>query len=586
VRPSWRANAASVGTSSPRNALASSDCVNRSTWTWACFNRASIWSANAKSFSTRRTISCCSARGGKERCDLRGLDPYTTRVLNGAIAATAVTDVYRLTTYEQAVEAELTCDTFSTFSRVHLEQARERFQQLDDQLLQVNRALIAWQVCQRVPPAGISTGRVANFTEMGLIHHELSKQRQQCRPRKLLLRAGTALQTLMPCFMMSPLAVSQFLDPVGVQFDLVIMDEASQIKPEDALGILLRAKQVVVVGDPKQLPPSAYFERLGQEVDEREATQFDNTESILEVATKTFPPARRLKWHYRSRHESLIQFSNERFYDGQLVVIPSATPTHPELGLRRHFVESGRWENGGNFIEAAAVARAIVQHAQRFPDDSLGVGAFNLSQSLLIQEAVDRLCADDIAARTAVEGLSAQSEKMFIKNLENLQGDERDVIFVSYTYGRGPGEQRVQNRFGPLTTALGWRRLNVLITRARKRVEVFTSMTPADILVGPAKSSGVLAMRDYLAFCGNGSSANGREMDTTELNSPFEQAVSTIVRELGLEPVPRCGVAGCFVDLAVVGLVAAILSWALNTIATTTGPQRPSGTGTASVTNC
>jgi superfamily I DNA and/or RNA helicase/very-short-patch-repair endonuclease len=387
---------------------------------------------------------------------------------------------------------------------------------------------------------------------MALIRNEIQKQRRHCRIRDFLQRAGAAAQALKPCFMMSPLSVAQFLAPDGVEFDLVIMDEASQIKPEDAIGTLLRAKQIVVVGDPKQLPPTDFFNRIADGVSDEDATPFDNTESVLEVAMKSFQPVRRLRWHYRSRHESLVHFSNDRFYDGDLIVFPSPAGAAQNLGLRFHPVDGGKFEGGCNPREAECVARAIVQHALTFPNETLGVGTFNLKQSILIQDWLQKLCESDASARAAVEELEThETEGLFVNNLETLQGHERDVIFISYTYGPDPASGRVMNRFGPITWETGWRRMNVLITRARRRVEVFSSMRPSDIQGGPDKGRGVNAFKDYLEFCSSGVMPDRGRFSNRDMESPFEEAVARVIARMGLEVVPQVGVAGYFIDLGI-----------------------------------
>jgi very-short-patch-repair endonuclease len=486
------------------------------------------------------------------RCEDENLASFTTLTIDGQLDVDRLPDCYRLTVFEHAVESSLwRTDALKNFSRQSLEKAREHYRELDRQLLNLTRIQVAHEASLRKAPAGNSKGRVAEFTEMGLIRNEVQKQRRHCRIRDLLLRAGQAVQALKPCMMMSPLSVAQYLAPEGIQFDLVIMDEASQIKPEDALGTLLRAKQIVVVGDPKQLPPTSFFDRTDEDVTDEEATPLDNAESVLEVAMKTFQPVRRLRWHYRSQHESLIHFSNDRFYDQDLVVFPSATTDSSRLGIRHHYVEGASFVGSCNITEARAVAAAIVEHARNSPHESLGVGTFNLKQRDCISEVLDKMCEQDSSAREAVDRLNENHDRLFIKNLESLQGDERDVIFISYTYGPDPDSGKVMNRFGPITGNYGWRRLNVLITRARKRVEVFSSMKSSEINGGPDKSFGVNAMKDYLEFAKVGRLLD-RGMNTgREPDSPFEVAVSRVVTRMGLQVVPQVGVAGYFIDLGV-----------------------------------
>lgn len=483
-----------------------------------------------------------------------GLADFMLLITAGTLSPREARDSYELTLLELALDPVLSKNpVLRRFSRHKHEATRERFRELDSELLELERRAIAARASERPIPSGVSTGRVGELTEYGLLAHEVEKQRRHCRLRQLMARAGTAVQALKPCFMMSPLSVAQFLPPGQVKFDLVLMDEASQIRPEDALGAIARGKQLIVVGDPKQLPPTSFFDRFASdEIDPDDETIVDDAESILEVASKAYQPIRMLRWHYRSQHESLIAFSNHRFYANDLIVFPSPTKAAGKLGVYLHRVEDATFQSGGNLKEAQVVAAAIAQHALNGADRSLGVGTFNAQQRDLIEDCLDRLCRDHRDIRLAVEKLREQNHALFIKNLENLQGDERDVIYISYTYGPDPASGRVFSRFGPINRENGWRRLNVLITRARQRVDVFASFAPEQIVYGgEERHRGVSAMKDYLAFAGNGHLLE-RGLDTGgDFESPFERAVAGLVRQMGYEVVPQVGVAGYRIDLGV-----------------------------------
>lgn len=488
-----------------------------------------------------------------EACERASLRPFTDALLAGKLKQEAVAQTYELSVYEAIAERELEGNVrLVSFSRTRMEMIREQFQQLDRKLLELNRQRLAFEIDQAKSNCepGISTGRVGGFTELGLIRHETNKQRRFCRIRDLLQRAPKSMRSLKPCFMMSPLSVAQFVAPGSIHFDLVIMDEASQIKPEDAIGALLRSKQMVVVGDPKQLPPTSFFDRQQDDVDEDDAVLIDNSESILEASLKSFQPARRLRWHYRSQHESLIQFSNSRFYDGDLVVFPSPSLEDGSLGVTFQHVPKATFTDGCNIKEAKAIAKAVVEHAINRPNETIGVGAFNLKQSQIISDLIDKECEKRQDVRTAIDLLNEGAEGLFVKNLENLQGDERDVIFISYTYGPDKESGRVMNRFGPINSESGWRRLNVLVTRARKRVKVFASFFPSDVTIGPAQSRGVTAFRDYLEFAQTGKLPE-RLITDREPDSPFEISVARVVNSMGLRAVPQVGVAGYYIDIGV-----------------------------------
>ncbi len=262
-------------------------------------------------------------------------------------------------------------------------------------------------------------------------------------------------------------------------------------------------------------------------------------------------PFRRLRWHYRSEHESLIQFSNVKFYDGDLIVFPSPRGDSREFGVRSNFVSNPSYATGGrNRSEAVHVVEAIADHFDRWPKKSLGVAAFNKRQADEIELLLDQARREDTSLDRAISN-AAEHEPLFIKNLENVQGDERDVIFISTTYGPEKAGAKVHQRFGPLASDLGWRRLNVVITRARQRVEVFTSMRPTDVLVGEGARRGVRALRDYLEFAETGKIRTVDQEIGGSCENDFEEAVGSIVEQLGYEVVPQVGVEGFFIDLGV-----------------------------------
>jgi superfamily I DNA and/or RNA helicase len=268
--------------------------------------------------------------------------------------------------------------------------------------------------------------------------------------RDLLARAGAAVRTIKPCYLMSPLSVAQFLKPSAPTFDLLVVDEASQMLPEDALGALLRADQMVVVGDPKQLPPTDFFDRYDPMVDEDDplADEQVDAESILDLCRATFRPVRRLRWHYRSRHESLIAFANKEHYaDQPLITFPAAERASAFLGLELVPIP-GRYEGKVNEPEARAVLAAAVKVAKHRPDLSLAIVTVNQPQRELIEELVAAEEAAEPALAMYRERWEHGLEPLIVKNLENIQGDERDVVLVSLVYGPN-AEGKVYQRFGP-----------------------------------------------------------------------------------------------------------------------------------------
>ena len=364
------------------------------------------------------------------------------------------------------------------FSGIAQSQIRERFIELDEKVIKLNGQKCASTISWRDVPPGNSRGPVKTYTGKALILHELGKKSRHVPIRQLIRRAGKALQALKPCFMMGPLSVSQYLVPGELEFDMIIMDEASQLKPEDALGAVARGKQIVIVGDPKQLPPTSFFDSLINDTptDEEDVqAAIDGAESILDISQFLFQPIRRLRWHYRSQHESLIAFSNRHFYDDHLVLFPSPHGPKSALGLRYNYVKNAVYVNRSNRLEAARVADAVIQHFQQNPHESLGVVTLNITQRDIIEEEIDRRLKQCEESMSYMAKWDEESYPFFIKNLENVQGDERDVIFISTTFGKGP-EGVLRMNFGPITREMGWRRLNVLFTRAKKRVEVFINL--------------------------------------------------------------------------------------------------------------
>lgn len=391
---------------------------------------------------------------------------------------------------------------------------------------------------------------------LGVLRAEIARKRGHMPIRRLMEKAAPAVQALKPVFMMSPLSVAQFLAPGVFEFDLLVMDEASQIQPVDALGALARAKQVVVVGDPKQLPLTAFFSKMtggGTDDDDDARTRVADIESILGLFTARGLPMRMLRWHYRSKHQSLIAVSNRQFYENKLFIVPSPYTAEAGMGLRFHRIAQGVFDAGAtrtNTVEAKIVAQAIVAHAREHPELSLGVAAFSAAQRRAILDQLELLRR---SLPRKVEGFfqTHPSESFFVKNLENLQGDERDVIFISVGYGPTVPGGKVPMRFGLLGTDGGERRLNVLISRAKQRCEVFASISDEDIDPNFASTrKGVLALKLSLHFARTGrmtmAESTGRDHD-----SVFEEQIAKALQEKAYQVHRQVGLAGFFIDLAV-----------------------------------
>ncbi|HYT24667.1 MAG TPA: DUF4011 domain-containing protein [Candidatus Polarisedimenticolia bacterium] len=483
-----------------------------------------------------------------------GLDKLTTAAEQRTFEPHELGRVFRFVFYNSLARSVFAQHPeLSEATGVTQEQLRHQFAAADKESIRLYSERVAALIDKRPVPYGNQSGPVRHWTEMALVMNELNKQKRHIPIRQLILRSASALVALKPCFMMGPLSVAQYLAPGQLKFDLVVMDEASQLKPEDAIGALARGGQVVIVGDPKQLPPTNFFQRVSLDSDD-EGTDDDRTaveegESILDVASTLFQPVRRLRWHYRSRHQSLIAFSNHEFYQGDLVIFPSAYHDNPLLGVKHHFIPDGVFENGRNPREAEVVVEAVLEHMREHPGESLGVVTLNFEQRELVEELLDRRLRDDPAAIAYQEKMTGGQETLFVKNLENVQGDERDVIFISTTYGPDVRGNQFQ-RFGPINGANGHRRLNVLFTRAKNRSVVFSSLDPDRIQTTANSPWGLRALKQYLIFARTGILQQADESLDQPTND-FERSVGTVLKEKGYDVVPQVGVAGFFIDLGV-----------------------------------
>jgi len=434
------------------------------------------------------------------------------------------------------------------FDRVQHELRRERFGSLDQLLFRHNQVRLALAHWQKLPSQ--SSGG-----EMAVLSGEMHKKRRHLPIRTLMEKAGRAIQAIKPVFMMGPMSVAAYVPPGSVAFDLVVFDEASQVKPVDAFGALMRARQAVVVGDSKQLPPTSFFDSVtrGEESTEAEegtTASVGDMESILSLFLGRGAPERMLRWHYRSQHHSLIAVSNHEFYGSELVVFPSPGGSTRARGLRlRHHPDTvyDRGNTSTNPGEAKHVAEAVMQHARENPDLTLGVVAFSVAQRDAIELQLERLRRADGSLEPFFS--LDRREPFFVKNLENVQGDERDMIFISVGYGRAEGGYMPMS-FGPLNREGGERRLNVLISRSRLAMDVFCNFRADDLDLARTNARAVASLKNFLAYAERGElstpRATGREPD-----SPFEQSVIRALQGRGYTVHPQVGSAGFFIDIGV-----------------------------------
>ncbi|MEU9142918.1 DUF3320 domain-containing protein [Streptomyces sp. NPDC048349] len=381
-----------------------------------------------------------------------------------------------------------------------------------------------------------------------VIRREAEKKARHMPVRDLLGRAREVVQAVKPCFMMNPLSVSQYL-PADYRFDVVIFDEASQVRPGDAVNCVYRGRSLIVAGDEKQLPPTAFFDAaVGDGGDEYDEDVPDSFESLLHACKAGALRELPLRWHYRSRHEDLITFSNREFYENGLVTFPGATESGPDLGVA-FFKADGCYDKGGrrdNRREAEEVARRVLHHFDTRPGRSLGVVALSQAQASTIDECVQqaRLARPDLDRCFTEDRLDG----FFVKSLESVQGDERDVMIMSVGYG--PDERGVLGLgFGPINREGGWRRLNVAVTRARYRVELVASFHGGQLK--DSANPSVRYLKRYLEYAENGPAVLSRDAVAadTEPDSPFEESVLRVLRGWGYEVQPQVGVSGYRIDL-------------------------------------
>jgi very-short-patch-repair endonuclease len=424
------------------------------------------------------------------------------------------------------------------------------FVRLDDELATLTVRYIRARLCGLIP----SKNDIPKSSGFAILKHELQKSRRHKPVRQLAIEMGDALNRLAPCMLMSPLSIAQFLPADQPPFDLVIFDEASQIAPWDAIGSIARGKQVVIAGDPRQMPPTNFFNRGPNAGDDDTA---EDMESILDECLGAGVPSHSLSWHYRSRHESLIAFSNHRYYDSNLITFPAAETRASAVEWRK--VEGVYAKGKGRYNQAEAEA-IVSETVKRLTDPafiaaghSIGIITLNADQQKLISDLLD-------AARQQHPQIEpffqdTQTEPVVVKNLETVQGDERDLIMLGIGYGpTEPGAPVMSMNFGPLNKDGGWRRLNVAITRSRREMLVFTSFDPSMIDLNRTNARAVRDLKHFIEFAQRGPKALAEAIQGSVggYDSPFEEAVAQGLRRLGWQVVPQIGVSRFRIDLGIV----------------------------------
>ena len=448
-------------------------------------------------------------------------------------------------------EIRLTDSNVDAFNAVVQDAAAIRFAAADRDHIAVGARRV-----QRAWAEQVIDARNAFSEQEQIVLREAHKKRRHLSTRQLLREAPDLLLKLKPCWAMSPLVVPQIL-PREQLFDVVVFDEASQVLPADGVPALLRGRRAVVAGDSRQLPPTTFFTSTADDYEDEEDEDAElaldrpvtaDMESILDAISTLIPGnSRTLSWHYRSRDERLIAFSNHHIYDGSLTTFPNALAEDCVRHVLVPFSERAITSKASNSAEVDVVVDLILEHAAKRPGESLGVIAFGINHAHRIEETL-RLRRQSQPELDEFFS-EAREEPFFVKNLERVQGDERDAIILSVGYGRGE-RGRLRYGFGPLNQEGGYRRLNVAVTRAKRRITAVSTFTTADMDPDALKTEGPKLLREYLAYCASGGKDLGSARRDAEPLNPFEIDVRAGLEQAGIPLQAQYGASGYRIDFA------------------------------------
>ena len=492
----------------------------------------------------------CAWRKVSQQAMALGMSPIVAGLVSGAVPPSHVGQAFETNYCRWWLNAVVDSEpVIRTFVSAEHERRILDFRALDKRFIELTKAWLRANLCKGLP----APDDVSRSSEWGFLRHEITKKRAHKPLRELMSNIPTVLTKLTPCLLMSPLSIAQYLAAEAEPFDVVVFDEASQIPVWDAIGAIARGKQVVMVGDPKQLPPTNFFDRAESDLDDEDVE--GDMESILDECMAASLPTLNLDWHYRSRNESLIAFSNHRYYGGRLVTFPS--PVTEDGAVSFHPV-AGTYEKGGarvNKAEAKALVADIVKRLRtpgfRASKLTIGVVTFNTEQQKLIEDLLDEERRQD----PNLEPYFAESElePLFVKNLESVQGDERDIMYFSITFGPD-ASGAVSMNFGPMNRTGGERRLNVAITRARQELRVFSTLRGDQMDLSRTQAIGVRDLKHFLEFAERGPKAlvEATAGSLGGFESPFEEAVAGALAARGWMLHTQVGASAFRIDLAVV----------------------------------
>ena len=481
--------------------------------------------------------------GAAEEVNAAGLQSVVESYRNG----TPHEDLYGA--YKKAVLQGLIGDaiddseTLNQFSGTVFNKKLEQYKQMDQTWTSLSRQEAYCRLAAKVPNF---TKEAAQSSELGILQRCIKSGGRGVSIRKLLDQIPNLLPRLCPCMLMSPISAAQYLDPKREPFDIVVFDEASQLPTCKAVGVLARGENAIIVGDPKQMPPTSFF---ATNTADEEQLELEDLESILDDCLALNMPQSHLLWHYRSRHESLIAFSNRRFYENKLFTFPSVNDRASKVRLVPVDGQFDRGKSRTNRAEAEAVVEELKRRCAD-PDlsnESVGVVTFNIAQQHLIDDLLTEACARDAKLEQWVVG---GDEPVFIKNLETVQGDERDVILFSI--GFGPDSNgKISMNFGPLNREGGWRRLNVAVSRARCEMVVFSTIRPEQLDLNRTEAEGVAALRGFLEYA-QGRTAMLEESEKSTDGDGIALSIGKALKEDGYETDLNIGRSAYRVDIGVV----------------------------------
>ena len=448
-------------------------------------------------------------------------------------------DLIHLNLFVQTLNSSAVLNTFdANVYEALIDQYKKTYQEFTE----ITKNQLQFQLSNNIPNL---TQEAISSSEIGILQKAIRNKARGVSIRKLFDQIPTLLPRLKPCMLMSPISVAQYFDVDTNHFDLVIFDEASQLPTSEAISALARAKQAIIVGDPKQMPPTSFF--ASTKIDE-ENMELEDLESILDDTLAISIPSKYLLRHYRSKHESLIAFSNANFYENKLLTFPSADDLDKKVTFE---YIAGHYDKGNsrtNKQEAEAIVLYIKNHLQSGKKESVGVVTFSQTQQVLIEDLLQKLYQENPFLE---EKALLAEEPIFIKNLENVQGDERDIILFSIGYGADENGKLSMN-FGPLNREGGWRRLNVAVTRARYEMKVFSSLKADQIDLNRTQAEGVKGLKGFLNFAEKGLLPSNFNTANNIQKQNLIESISRYLNENGLEVKTNIGTSAYRLDIGIV----------------------------------